>query len=256
MNHPLPESLKTVIGAAQWVRVGEGESGAEVWRLDGLGYLKLSTKTALYPVLDDKLRLDYLAGRIHAPKVLHYAENETHQFLLMSALEGLHPMHDDLAWTGEERISFLAQAMRRLHALPIAECPFRESIPEQLARAKSNIEKGEIRLDLLEPEYQGRDLWELYAELEAMRPSAEDWVVSHGDSYPMNIIAEPETKELLGFIDVGSVAIADRYTDFAPIANAIGWHLGKESISRFFELYGIAPDWEKLKFYQLLGEFY
>src|SRR5687767_10975177 len=113
MNYSLPESLKVAIGAVQWIRVGEGECGAEVWR-SPIGYLKLSTKTALYPVLDDKVRLDYLAGRIPAPKVLHYAESETHQFLLMSALEGLHPKHDNLAWTGEERISFLAQALRRL----------------------------------------------------------------------------------------------------------------------------------------------
>jgi aminoglycoside 3'-phosphotransferase II len=255
MNHSLPESLKTTIGTVEWEAVSEGESGAEVWH-SHIGYLKLSEKTALYPVLNDKQRLDYLAGRIPVPKVLHYAESDTHQFLLMSALEGLHPMHDDLDWSSEERIAFLAQAMRRFHTLPIDDCPFRASIMEQLARARSNIEKDEIREDLLEPEYQGRDLWELYADLEAMRPASEDWVVTHGDSYPMNIIAEPKSHELLGFIDVGALAIADRYTDFAPIANAIGWHLGQESISRFFELYGINPDWGKLKFYQLLDEFY
>jgi aminoglycoside 3'-phosphotransferase-2 len=255
MNHILPDSLKAIVGTSKWQQIGEGESGAEVWR-SSMGFLKLSEKTAVYPVLNDKVRLDYLAGRIPAPKVLHYAESETHQFLLMSALEGLHPMHDDLNWTSEERIAFLAQSLRRLHALPINECPFRESIAEQLQRAKTNIEKGEVRLDLLEPEYQGRDLWELYAELEAMKPENEDWVVAHGDSYPMNIIANPQTHELVGFIDVGGLAVADRYSDFAPIANAIGWHLGEEGISRFFELYGIEADWDKLKFYQLLGEFY
>jgi aminoglycoside phosphotransferase len=255
MNLDLPESLKQAIGSVAWEQLSEGESGAEVWR-SPIGFLKLSEKTALYPVLNDKERLEYLAGRLPAPKVLHYAESETHQFLLMSALDGLHPMHDDLAWSSEERIAFLAQAMRRFHALPIDDCPFRESIAQQLARAKRNIESGEIREDLLEPEHQGRDLWELYAELETMRPAEEDWVVTHGDSYPMNIIAEPQTKELLGFIDVGALAVADRYTDFAPIANAISWHIGKEGISRFFELYGIAPDWEKLSFYQLLDEFY
>jgi aminoglycoside 3'-phosphotransferase-2 len=255
MKHAVPESLKEIIGTTKWEQIGEGESGAEVWR-SSLGFLKLSEKTALYPVLNDKQRLEYLAGRIPAPEILHYAESESHQFLLMSALEGLHPMHDDLNWTSEERITFLAQSLRRLHALPIDECPFRESIAEQLQRAKTNIEKGEIREDLLEPENQGRDLWELYAELEAMQPSAEDWVVAHGDSYPMNIIANPETHELVGFIDVGGLAVADRYSDFAPVANAIDWHLGKEGIRRFFELYGIDPNWEKLKFYQLLGEFY
>jgi aminoglycoside 3'-phosphotransferase-2 len=72
----------------------------------------------------------------------------------------------------------------------------------------------------------------------------------------MNIIAEPQSHALLGFIDVGGLAIADRYSDLAPIVSAIGWHLGKEGISRFFELYGISPDWDKLRFYQLLQEFY
>src|SRR5687767_531401 len=132
MEQVLPESLKNIIGNAVLEQVGEGESGAEVWRVQGVGYLKLSEMTVLYPVSEDKRRLDTLAGRIPAPKVLHYAESETHQFLLMSALEGLHPMHDDLQWTDEERLEFLAKAARRFHALPVDDCPFRESISQQL----------------------------------------------------------------------------------------------------------------------------
>ena len=257
---PIPATLQALIAADAWHEISEGESDARVFRLtgaDGVRYLKIAPHDAQFQVKADKVRLDWLAGRVSVPQVLHYAEDHTHQFLLMSALDGLHPMHDDLNWSAEDRIHFLAQAAQRFHALPIAGCPFAFGVDAQLAAARHNVENGLVRTDLFEPQWQDFTPQSLFEKLVSLKPDREDLVVVHGDLYPMNIRVHPTQKTLLGYIDVGGMGISDRYTDLAVIANAIEWHLGETWIERFFHAYGIETiDTPKLRFYQLLNEFF
>jgi aminoglycoside phosphotransferase len=258
-RNSLPRTIKNLTQNCEWQPISEGESDADVILLVGedIRYLKVSSHKAQYPVRNDYERLNWLSGRILVPEILAYEESETQQFLLMAELKGIFPFHDDLDWSPQERITFLAQAARKFHALSIEDCPFRNTIEGQLAVAEVNIDLGRVRADLFEPQYQGRDPSDLYEKLVSLKPENQDWVVIHGDMYPLNIRADAETHELLGYIDVGDAAVADPYTDFAPIVNAIKWHFGEEWILYFFEAYGgIEPDWDKLRFYQLLNEFF
>jgi aminoglycoside phosphotransferase len=203
------------------------------------------------------VRLDWLHGRLPVPDVLHYEENATYQFLLLSAIDGLHPMHDKLDWSPEERITFLAEAARRFHALPAAECPFSGGIEAQIAAARENVEQGRVRTDLFEPQWQAFTPQALFEKLIALKPESNDRVVVHGDLYPVNIRADATTRTLSGYIDVGGVCVADPYTDLAVISNAIRWHLGEDWIPRFFNAYRLAAlNEKKLQFYQLLNEFF
>lgn len=253
----LPKSIKTLIGGDTWQTLSEGESDAEVIRLTGniVRYLKVTAHDAQFPVKNDYERLNWLSGRIAVPEILAYEETETYQFLLMSEIAGIFPFHDDLDWSAQARIEFLAKAAHEFHSIPIESCPFRQSIEQQLATAKENVDLGRVRTDLFEPQYQGREPANLYAELLALKPDSQEWLMTHGDLYPLNIRADAKTHALLGFIDVGAAAIADPYTDFAPIANAIKWHFGESWIRVFFEAYAVEPDWDKLHFFQLLNEF-
>jgi aminoglycoside 3'-phosphotransferase II len=256
----LPTPLQTLIADFDWQEIGEGESDAQVFRLqqaDVVRYLKISASDAQFPVQRDKARLDWLASRIPVPEALHYAESATQQFLLMTALDGLHPMHDDLNWSPQERVTFLAEAARRFHSLPVADCSFSARIDEQIEAARQNVESGLVRTDLFEPEWQNETPQSLFEKLLALKPENEDLVVTHGDLYPLNIRAYAADKTLSGYIDVGAMGVADRYTDLAVIVNAITWHLGTEWIEPFFRAYGVeSPDTHKLQFYQLLNEFF
>jgi aminoglycoside phosphotransferase len=254
----LPQSIKILIESADWQAISEGESDADVIRLvdDTTRYLKVSRHDAQFTVKTDYERLNWLSGKIAVPEILAYEESQNYQFLLMSEIAGIHPFHDALGWSPQERIGLLAKASRQFHAIPIDHCPFRQSIDEQLAAAKHNVDTGRIRTDLFDPPYQGRDPANLYEELALLKPKTQDWAMTHGDLYPLNIRTDAQTHELLGFIDVGGAALADPYTDFAPIANAIHWHFGKAWISYFFEAFGIEPNWDKLQFFQLLNEFF
>jgi len=253
----IPFILLEHIGAATWQRVTTGESAAVVYRLQDstTRYLKISQHDAQFPVRDEAARLQWLQGRLPVPEVELYVSDTTQEYLLMSAVPGLHPMHDALQWPAQARLAFLVAAVQRVHALPLADCPFTWSIEQQLAAAWQNVQAGRVRTSLLKPPYQGHNPADLYQALRALRPQQEDWVVAHGDLYPVNIHADPYRKTLKGYIDVGRAGIADCYTDYAPLANAIMWHLGEDKVPQFFEQLGLAIDQQKLKFYQLLNVF-
>ncbi|MDQ7026797.1 MAG: aminoglycoside 3'-phosphotransferase [Anaerolineae bacterium] len=259
LNSAMPQSLQSLLVNDTWHEVTEGKSDARVFRLQQgthVRYLKISRHDAQTPVKDDKVRLDWLAGRISVPNVLHYCENESQQFLLMTAIEGLHPMHNDLDWSPQERVEFLAQAAKCFHALPLEDCPFIARIDEQIEVARHRIDTAHIKTHLLETQWQHYSPHTLYEKLLSLKPDTEDIVVAHGDLYPINIRAQPAQKSLLGYIDVGRMGLADRYTDLALIANAIRWHLGNDWLPYFFRAYGIETlDSQRLHFYQLINEF-
>ena len=257
IEHDVPSAFR-YLETATWQKMKSGLSDATVYRLiegDTTRYLKISPKEARIPVAQEKDRLLWLQGKIAVPHVLDYAETGTHQFLLMSACTGLHPLHDDLMWDAPTRIKVLAQAGRDFHALDMNDCPYRVTFDEQIARAQYRIEHGTIYTSHWTADEKARGTASLFDELIALKPTQADWVVTHGDFYPVNMCADEITQEITGFIDVGLLAIADRYTDLAPIVNAIGWHLPSTWIAHFFEAYGIPLDADKLRFYQLLYKF-
>lgn len=257
MLHNLPTDLANLTKNAIWQHITEGESDAEVYRLSSetTRYLKVSSHSAQYPTKNDFLRLQWLNGKVATPEILHYAETHTHQYLLMSDCAGLHPLHDDLNWTTQTRIDVLIQAIQDFHAIPIDNCPYLLTFDEQIALARHNIDQDLVRQDLRDEDNIGRSIEDLFAEFVSLKPSQEDWVLTHGDMYPMNIRVDEQTKHITGFIDVGAMAIADRYTDLVPITNAIGWHHGEAWVDTFWKQYGLNPNADKVRFYQLFYEF-
>jgi len=257
MHNPLPDTLKQLIQSAQWQFVGEGESDATVYRLidTETRYLKISSHSAQYTVKADYERLKWLSGKLPVPEIIHYTEDDIYQFLLLSECPGLHPLHDDLPWTVQTRMDVLVQSAKLFHTLSTENCPYHMSFDEQIALAEKNIDQGLVDVDDWDEENQGRTIEDLFAEFIALKPEKEDFVLTHGDLYPVNIRVDAESQQITGFIDVGAMAIADRYTDLAPLINAIGWHHEKQWVDTFFEQYGIQPDRDKLRFYQLFQKF-
>lgn len=253
----LPAELQATIGDVALTSISEGESGASVFRMDGepIRYLKISTHDAQFRVKDEYERYQYLSDKSTIPDVLHYQESATHQFLLLNDVGAYHPMHDDLQWTGQQRIQFLAETVKFFHQIPVTDYPYKLTFDQQIAVVQHNIDCGFVDTDDWEDEFKERSIDDLFAEMVSLKPEQEDYVLTHGDMYPMNIRLHGQAPELGGFIDVGAMAVADRYTDFAPIANAIKWHLGAEAIPSFFEHYGIPLNEDKLRFYILMGEF-
>lgn len=89
----LPEALRALTADAQWTPVTEGMSGALVFRLQFAHgadrYLKIAPSSFHNCLLDEKLRLDWLQGKLPVPQALHFADDESDHYLLLSAVPGL-----------------------------------------------------------------------------------------------------------------------------------------------------------------------
>lgn len=246
----LPDPVKQAIGIVEWQAVTVGMSHDAVFRLigDTVRYLKIGTNLA-----GEAARLRWLGQSLPVPQVLHYSEHEGKQYLLMSAIDG--EMVHEVALPSLKRVQLMAEGLRLFHSVPITDCSFDWSLKKQLEAARYAINNGLISDDLDEP-YYGMNPDDAFEKLLTQIPEGEeDLVVVHGDYCLPNILIDPETETVTGFIDLGRAGVADRYTDIAVGARSIEFNLGKEWRKPFIEAYGIDADPKKMDFYRKIDNF-
>jgi aminoglycoside 3'-phosphotransferase-2 len=149
----------------------------------------------------------------------------------------------------------LAHALRRLHGLDIASCPFDHRLENRIAEARARLLAGLVDEDDFDGERLGRSAQDLFRELEERRPKTEDLVVTHGDACLPNFIADGGS--FSGYIDCGRLGVADRHQDMALACGSIERNFGEALVAEFLKAYGhfeLNP--EKAAYYRLLDEFF
>ncbi|MGP4029084.1 APH(3') family aminoglycoside O-phosphotransferase [Actinomadura sp. 3N407] len=233
-----------------WERVTAGQSGAVVTRRDGV-YRKESDDPAI-DLVGEGERLLWLSGQgIPAAEVL-----ECRPGLLVTRQVPGRPWAGPWPVASRPRIvDALAGLTRALHDLPVADCPFDQSLAVTIPEALS----AEVDLDDLDAERRGRTRDDLVAELLATRPRDEDLAVCHGDLSEPNVLFDPDTCEVSGVIDTARLGVADRWVDLAIAVRSLngepGSQFGPWAAGRYLDRYGIEPDPDKTAFYLLLDEF-
>ncbi len=232
-----------------------GRSGAAVYRLvaprRATRFLKLGPAETLVAEAE---RLHWLAGRLPVPEVHQFIQTATHDYLLLAAIPGVDASNRSHAADLPAMIRGLAAGLRLLHALPIDDCPFDETLPSKLARARQRAAAGLINLADFDKERQEKSAAELLADVIANAPAQEDLVFTHGDYCLPNILLHGD--QLCGFIDLGRAGVGDRYQDLALAARSLAYNFGAEWVPHFFAAYDIEPDETKIHFYKLLDEFF
>ena len=232
-----------------WETVREGASGALVSRRAGV-YRKESDDPR-HDLVGEGARLSWLRQHgIPAAEVL-----ECRPGLLVTAeVRGVPATGPWPAGRVPAVVDAIADLTRALHGLPVDDCPFDRGLAVTIPEALS----ADIDLDDLDAERRGWTRAALVAELLATRPPDEDAVVCHGDLCLSNILLDARTCRVSGVIDAGRLGVADRWVDLAIVTRSLAGDpdpLVRQTVDRYLDRYGVAPDPDKIRFYRLLDEF-
>lgn len=266
----LPPSLRAMLRGAVWDAVEIGMSGAQVYRATAPSqptrYLKLASAPHVRELRAERDRLAWLQPRLPVPAILGWAESGAESgeddaergWLLLAEAPGR--MACDPAFAGQpERVAErLAEGLRRLHSLPIADCPFDARLDQRLAQAEWVIGAGIADEEAVRADY-GYGARELLARLAATRPAepAADLVVTHGDYSLSNLLLAADATRVSAYLDWGRAGVADRYQDLAIGARSVRHNLGAPWERRFLAAYGLTPlDARRLAWYEELDELF
>ena len=258
----LPERIQEMVSGHPYVCDRIGCSGSEIRLYDGM-VLKNGPRR---PDTANGVRMmRWLKGRLPVPEVLAYEENPEREFVLMSRVPGRMACDQYYLTRPELLVQLLAEGIRMLWNTDITGCPIRRNLDDELAKARYRVEHGLVDLSRAERDTFGPNGFEGPAELlgwlASHRPSM-DPVLSHGDFCLPNIYLQGD--RISGFIDLGDAGIADRWRDISLCYRSLKHNCdGTYGVvypgiqpDWLFDALGIAPDWEKLRYYILLDELF
>ena len=172
----------------------------------------------------ERVRLEWIATRHPAPRVLGAGADDEAQWLVTSALPGEHAVGDTWRARRSEAIQAIADGLRAIHAIPIDDFP-----PAWI---------GEV--------WVGRTLRAL-----GRRPPIDGPVLVHGDACAPNTLIAP-SGEWVGNVDFGDLGVGDRWADLAIASMSLDWNFGEGHQPEFFDAYGIDPDPDRIRYYRRL----
>ncbi len=257
----VPPDMASQVEGYLWARDQVGESGGAVYRLYGKAaasdlYLKVGAGTVADDIAGEAARLRWLGLHVPVPEVRTFVREAGNAWLLMTALPGrtAYQMLEENPGDGGQVVDAIAAFLRRLHAIPIGDCPFDSSHASRLIHARARIEAGLVDVDDFDEGRAGWSAERVWDEIEALLPLASDRVVTHGDYSLDNLLMLDG--EVVGCIDVGRAGCADRYQDLAILWNCLG-EFGAPMQARLFSQYGMEqPDQRRMDFHLLLDELF
>jgi aminoglycoside 3'-phosphotransferase-1 len=257
----LPASLAPLVEGYQWAQSTIGESGDAVYRLHRADagvdlYLKHGRGPCALDLAGEMVRLRWLESHIPAPAVRHFTASPDEAWLLMTALPGETAYQALEARPAEQGalVDALAAFLRRLHAIPVENCPFNSDHRLRLGEARWRLDAGMVDTGDFDADHQGWTGEQVWDEIAGLLPFPPDPAVTHGDVSLDNIIVADGV--VVGCIDVGRAGIADRYQDLAILWHCLG-DFGPALQNRFLAAYGIAEtDERKVRFHILLDELF
>jgi aminoglycoside phosphotransferase len=258
----LPPGWHAVLAGCEAEQVQEGMGGAAVFWLrapDGGGrFLKLASGPAAeqlaQEIAQEIARTKWLSRHhLCVPEILMKASTENVVAILMTAVTGRHLVSGDGDVLASART--IGRGLARLHAVPIADCPFDETLRVRMRRAREAVERNLVDASEFDGRNAGTSPAELYERLVRTMPEAEDLVVVHGDVTLSNLLIRPDGE--LGFIDCGHAGRADRYVDLAILEAELRTGFGPDAARCFTAAYGVrAWDERKAAFFRDLYELF
>ena len=207
----------------------------------------------------------WLDGKIPAPRVLEAVQRDGFRWTLMTKISGEMACADFYREDPHRLVRILAEAMKRLWSVDVSSCPVDQSPKAKIERARAIVEKGQVNMELVDPETFGEKGFPspaaLLSWLDENAPDFEP-VLTHGDFCLPNLFLNGW--EFSGFLDLGRSGVGDKWTDIAllwrTLRDNFGGHYG-EAVPGFhpdelFEALRIEKNEEKLRYYLLMDELF
>lgn len=253
-----PRDLLRGTAEDTWDEVESGKSSARVLvRSDGEAFAKMVSSDRVPELREERDRTRWAAGAgVPCAPVLQWAESSAGACLVTGAVpgipaDGLDAAQAVRAWPG------IVRAARALHELPVDGCPFDRGVDRMIDLAGAVVSAGAVHREFLRPEQRDVDPRALLEALVAEAPrrreqEAGDLAVCHGDLCLPNILLDPGSLDVTGFIDLGRLGRADRHADLALLlTNAQDtWPTLSEHLEADLGVhYGLPVDADRLRFH-------
>lgn len=205
-----------------------------------------------YPTVEEEAeRIRWLTPYVPVPAVLGLGEENGRSWLLLSGCPGLDGTKVEYGDDPRDVIGALARGLRRFHDdVPVADCPFDFRLDRALPHVAERVRDGIAEHGDFHEEFAHLTVESGLALLLETRPDVEDLVVCHGDYCAPNALVEDG--EVSAFIDLGEVAVADRWWDLAVATWSVGWNYGPGLEGVFLDAYGVELDPTRRDYYRLL----
>ncbi|GEM_PF-1477431 len=256
-----PAELKALLTGYRYRHVWQGYV-TDVFRFENTNsrtvlYLKRYRRRSWQNAVKEKQVLACLKGKLPVTEVVAFCSDRCYHYLLLQELEGV-PAHKLIIQIpAEQMLKIMVETMLWMHSVPVENCPLDESMPAKLVRIRFLLDKGWLRKDTYNARTR-RNAEHDYQFLCEQIPDQEEMVFTHGDFCLPNFLLTD--RRVTGIVDLADAGPGDRYMDICTLANTMCYnykqpHKFIHYCQSIFELYGIAdPDWDKLKYYQLVNE--
>nr|WP_288459725.1 APH(3') family aminoglycoside O-phosphotransferase [uncultured Sphingomonas sp.] len=258
----MPASWDARLAGYEWHRDEAGESGGIIHRLTRHGapslYLKYGTGTVAEAIVDEAVRLRWLQGRVPVARPVAFTDEGDAAWLLTSTVAG----RTGDAWLERDPamlpviVAAFAGFLKRLHALPVDDCPFEAGAALRLTAARRRVAAGEVDVDDFDDDHLGWDAARMLAHTEALYdPDLHGRVVTHGDFSLGNLLMD-EHGQVTGCIDVGRMGVADPYQDIAILCANLA-EIDPAAERAFLDAIGVgSPDRQRMAFHRCLDELF
>ena len=258
-----PKDISDFLGEREYISDTVGMSSSKVLIFSDC-VLKISPVSS--NIENEYSVLKYFEDKLPIPKIINYIENDGLSYMLMSKMHGKMACSDEYMQNPDVLFSCIKDSLTLLWNYDISDCKIAGNLEKRLFEAEYRVSHNFVDIDDAEPDTFGKDGFkdpeELLFWLYDNRPK-EDLVLSHGDFCLPNIFIDGD--KFSGFVDVGKMAVADRYQDIALCYRSLkhnfsgifgGKSYGDFDSDDFFKTIGIEPDWDKIRYYILLDELF
>lgn len=250
----LPESIRKLIEGQPYSLDETGLSGSTVLLLENT-VLKIEKHREQHAQTIEMMQ--WLRGKLPIPEVMAYVVENGYSYLLMTRIAGEMCCSPYYMEHSDEMVALMAEGLHRLWCIDTTECPRMRTLGEDTEKALERIRGGRLnREELLECGFETAD--EMAEWIEA-HPVEYDPVLSHGDYCLPNLLLKDG--EISGYIDIGGIGVADRYSDIVDCWNSLknnfGGVFGGKVYEDFdpdvlFEKLGIEIDPVKFRYCRLI----